>query len=152
MTGSRGPFTKLCQGAPAPQSLQCEMGGGSSHHQVVCLRVAITGISSSLSKEPTDRWSGEAEKRSDSERSEERKKHLEEGRGRLNAGLDKAVKKGDAEERRWADGARSAEPADLLLSSYPAVPVITAEKRFVAEPLRAGAGDLCDLDTAADTC
>lgn len=28
-------------------------------------------------------------------------KHFQEGGGRLNTGLDKAVKKGDAEERRW---------------------------------------------------
>lgn len=44
------------------------------------------------------RWSGEAERQKEEWREE---KHFEEGGRRLNTSLNKAVQKGDAEERRW---------------------------------------------------
>lgn len=48
---------------------------------------------------------GSAEKQSDIKKNEERKSTSE--RDRLNTGLDKAVKKGGAEERRWMKGERT---------------------------------------------
>lgn len=52
---------------------------------------------------------GRVEKQSDRKRNEEREKHFEEGGGCLNAGLDKAVKKGGAEERRWMKRERTSQ-------------------------------------------